>query len=247
MRSIDVLEPPHGPAALVVSCEHGGNAVPATHEHLFEGAAQLLDTHRGWDPGSLELARRIAARFDVPLYASTTTRLLVDLNRSIGHPQLFSAMTRALPAAERDAILDTHYRPHRAQVEAAVAALIAGGRRVIHVASHSFTPVLDGVERAVDIGLLYDPRRPAEAVFAAGWLHSLDRRSPGLRLRRNQPYRGRSDGLTSLLRTRDPDPVYAGIELEVNQRFFDEGGTHWLELQGKLVDALAVTLERTAC
>ena len=109
------------------------------------------------------LHARIAARFDAPLHASTTTRLLVDLNRSIGHRQLFSGITRPLPASEREAILEAHYRPHREAIEGAVDVGVAAGKPVVHVASHSFTPILDGVEREVDIGWLYDPRRPAEA------------------------------------------------------------------------------------
>jgi len=234
------------PVKLVVSCEHGGNRVPATHAHLFEGAGALLETHRGWDPGALELARRIATRFDAPLHCATTTRLLVDLNRSIGHRQLFSAITRPLPAADKEAILGAHYRPHRDAVEGAIGERVAARDRVVHVASHSFTPILDGIERDVDIGWLYDPRRPAEVEFVARWIHAFERRAPGLRLRRNQPYRGRSDGLASLLRSRHPDPAYVGIELEVNQRFFEEGGARWPELQGRLVDALAVTLDRAA-
>ena len=234
---------PSSPLALVVSCEHGGNDVPATHAHLFDGADALLATHRGWDPGALELARRIATRFDAPLHAATTTRLLVDLNRSVGHRQLFSGITRPLPPAEREAILASHYRPHRDAVEGAIGMRIAAGDHVVHVASHSFTPVLDGIERDVDIGWLYDPRRPAEAAVTTRWMHSLARRAPGLRLRRNQPYRGRSDGLASLLRTRHADPAYAGIELEVNQRFFEDGGPRWPELQGRLVDSLAAALD----
>jgi len=228
---------------LVVSCEHGGNRVPAAFEYLFEGADALLATHRGWDPGALELARRIATRFDAPLHASTTTRLLVDLNRSIGHRQLFSGITRSLPAAEREAILKAHYRPHREAIEGEVDARVAAGEQVVHVASHSFTPILDGIERDVDIGWLYDSRRPAEAAFAARWMHAFGRRVPGLRLRRNQPYRGRSDGLASLLRSRHADAAYAGIELEVNQRFFEAGGPSWPELQGRLVDSLAAALD----
>jgi hypothetical protein len=78
---------------------------------------------------------------------------------------------------------------------------------------------------------------------AARWMHSFGRRAPGLRLRRNQPYRGRSDGLASLLRSRHPDAAYAGIELEVNQQFFEDGGPRWPELQGRLVDSLAAALD----
>jgi hypothetical protein len=74
-------------------------------------------------------------------------------------------------------------------------------------------------------------------------MHAFGRRVPGLRLRRNQPYRGRSDGLASLLRSRHADTAYAGIELEVNQRFCEAGGPSWPELQGRLVDSLAAALD----
>ena len=42
---------------------------------------------------------RWPAPSSAPLVTSTISRLLVDLNRSIGHPQLFSAATRGAPAA----------------------------------------------------------------------------------------------------------------------------------------------------
>ena len=106
---------------LVVTCEHGGRDVPAGWTALFSGFEALLETHRGWDPGALALGQQMAARFGVPLHAATTTRLLVDLNRSIGHRQLFSEVTRALSPARRKDIVARHYRPYRDAVEAAIA------------------------------------------------------------------------------------------------------------------------------
>jgi len=41
-------------------------------------------------------------------------------------------------------------------------------------------------------------------------------RVPGLRVRRNYPYRGAADGLTTHLR-RQLGPRYLGVELEINQ------------------------------
>ncbi|MBC7781994.1 MAG: N-formylglutamate amidohydrolase [Proteobacteria bacterium] len=227
---------------LVVTCEHGGREVPAAYADLFSGREALLDSHRGWDPGALELAAQMAEALGVALYAGTTTRLLVELNRSLGHRQLFSEVTRPLPAALRQEIIAQHYRPHRDRVEGDVGRQVAAGRRVIHVASHSFTPNLDGVERRADIGWLYDPLRPGEGAFARAWMRHFAQRDPALRLRRNYPYRGRSDGLTSLLRKRFPDDAYVGIELEVNQRFVAAGGAPWIRLRADLVDSLALTL-----
>jgi hypothetical protein len=67
------------------------------------------------------------------------------------------------------------------------------------------------------------------------------RRAPQLRLRRNYPYRGRSDGLTALLRRRHPDDAYAGIELEVNQAIVAAGGAPWRALRTMLIEALSET------
>lgn len=232
----------HGPS-LVFSCEHGGHRVPAAHTTLFAGAAAVLASHRGWDPGALVLARQFAAAFAAPLFAATTTRLLVDLNRSPGHRQLFSEFTRGLPRRARDELMARHYRPHRDAVEAAVAQHLAAHGRVLHIASHSFTPVWHGVLRPVDVAWLYDPRRAAEARFAARWMAALAVRAPELRLRRNHPYQGRCDGLASLLRTRAGDGRYLGIELEVNQRFAAQGGAVWKRLRADLVASLAEALK----
>ena len=98
---------------LVVTCEHAGNVVPERYRPLFVGYEHLLPTHRGWDPGALTLAREMAARFHAPLYYEETTRLLVDLNRSVGNPGLHSEATRHLSLRERREILDVYYHPHR--------------------------------------------------------------------------------------------------------------------------------------
>jgi predicted N-formylglutamate amidohydrolase len=227
---------------LVVSCEHGGGEVPPAYAGLFRGHEALLATHRGWDPGALELAREMADALDAPLHAATTTRLLVDLNRSIGHRQLYSELTRSLSPARRHSIVREHYRPHRDAVEAHIGQLIAAGHRVVHVASHSFTPVLNGVVRRADVAWLYDPRRSGEAQLAARWLGEFASHAPGLRLRRNYPYQGRGDGLTALLRRRHGDAEYVGIELEVNQRFVAEGGRPWQELRIGLIESLGAAL-----
>ncbi len=210
---------------------------------MFRGHEALLDSHRGWDAGALELARQMAAAFNAPLHAATTTRLLIDLNRSIGHHQLFSEITRGLDRAQRDTIVRDYYRPHRDAVEAQVTRLIGTGRRVIHVACHSFTPTLDGVERRADAAWLYDPRRAGEQQLAGRWLKAVAALAPGLRLRRNYPYQGRADGLTARLRANHGDADYVGIELEVNQRFVADGARPWGELRAALIASLGVVLE----
>lgn len=200
---------------MIITCEHASRRVPASCRALFAGRPELLTSHRGHDSGSLALARQLAGMLDAPLFTGRWTRLLVDLNRSVGHPRLFSEVTRALPRPEQLGIIEKYYRPYRETVERAVARAIRHAR-VLHLSVHSFTPIMNNEVRNADIGLLYDPKRPMERRFAQHWKRGLVSEL-AWRVRCNYPYRGTADGFTTYLRTRFPDPVYAGIELELNQ------------------------------
>ena len=97
--------------------------------------------------------------------------------------------------------------------------------------------------RSADIGLLYDPGRAGEVAFASAWLEALKAADPSLRLRRNYPYLGKSDGVTMSLRRKHPPDRYLGIELEVNQRYVEAGGPEWPKIRRTLVETLGVALQ----
>jgi predicted N-formylglutamate amidohydrolase len=220
---------------LLLTCEHGGNTIPRAYAPLFRGAARVLASHRGWDPGALQLARRLARELQRPLLAVTTSRLFVEANRAPTNPRIWSRFTKDLPRAERQRILERFWRPHRRQVERAAAAAAARGR-VVHVAVHSFTPELDGEVRNADVGFLYDSARKREAALCRQWAAILQRLDPALRLRHNYPYRGDSDGLTTWLRKRHPESRYLGVELEINQALI--GGPGWRRFQADIAHSL---------
>jgi predicted N-formylglutamate amidohydrolase len=220
---------------ILLTCEHGGNEVPEAYARLFRGTRRLLASHRGFDPGALELARLFAGRLRAPLVFATTTRLLVDLNRSPGHRRLFSEITRPLDTASKETILAQHYFPYRQQVEAIAGEAVRHRDRVLHLSVHSFTPELDGEVRNADIGLLYDPARPLEQAFCRRWRLALQAIRPDLRVRRNYPYRGAADGLVTSLRRRFGPKQYVGVELEVNQRWPLGAEKDWPGLQNDLL------------
>jgi predicted N-formylglutamate amidohydrolase len=227
----------------VISCEHGGNRIPEKYRRFFSGHETLLASHRGWDPGALPLAREIAQLLGVPLHASTVSRLMVELNRSPHHRSLFSSLAREIPPEVRETILQEYYWPYRKAVWARIAEETGKGRCVLHLAIHTFTPVLDGRVREMEMGILYDPARQGERAFSQAWRTALRARVPekssGIRIRFNQPYRGRSDGLPTWLRKGFPDQSYLGIEVEVNQGLIQVGRAPW----GALKRAILTSLE----
>ncbi len=226
---------------LIITCEHGGNTIPRPYRALFIGHEALLASHRGYDLGALGCARKLAARLDASLYSATTSRLLADLNRTPGHPRLFSKITRGLDPAARQDILAKYHAPHWQRVRAAVKEQLDAGQWVVHIACHSFTPVLDGRVRDMDVGLLYDPRRAAERRFCDVWKEGLVARAPHLRVRRNAPYKGVSDGLATHLRSLFPKH-YLGVELELNQRDCIENRSRWRALCAAVIESLAEVL-----
>ncbi len=230
---------------VLITCEHGGNSIPREYRGLFRGFERVLASHRGYDPGALQLARDMAAAFGAPLVASTVSRLLVELNRSPGHPALLSERTRSLDAEGRRRLMARYYDPYRRDVQGRIADAVAKGSRVLHVSCHSFTPELAGVVRNADVGLLYDPRRSSERTLSVRWSGLLRQRIEPLRVRRNYPYRGYADGLTTFLRRQFADRAYAGIEIEVNQRHALAGGPAWRTLRRQVIESLADLLQTT--
>lgn len=231
--------------ALVITCEHGGSRVPQPYREFFDNCGPLLQSHRGFDPGALVMARALAGHFDAPLLFSTVSRLVVDLNRSIGHRNLHMEAIRGLPAAIRQEILERYYQPYRTQAEGLVAQGIARRGRVIHLSCHSFTNNFDGVVRDADIGLLYDPARQGESALCANWKSELKVSAPDLVVRRNFPYEGRNDGLTSTLRRTFPSEVYLGIELELNQKHLLLPTRQWTDLRESVISSLQTVLSGT--
>jgi len=228
---------------IVVTCEHGGNRIPAEYAGLFRGWRAVLATHRGFDAGALVMAREFASALHAPLVTSTVSRLLVDLNRSLSNRHAWSDATRPLPDPDHQRIAQRHYAPYRERVTAIVTAAVTAGHRVLHISSHSFTPVLDGQVRTADVGLLYDPARRGEAALASRWKAAFAEQAPGLRVRRNYPYAGRNDGLTSFLRRRFPPARYVGVEIEVNQAIVLGDAKRWRELRRAVIATFQAALQ----
>lgn len=205
------------PTAVLVTCEHAGNEVPPAYAPWFADAGGALASHRGWDIGSLGYGMRLASRLSAPLIHTTVTRLLIEPNRSPDHPGLYSEFSRDRAPELRRAVFQAFYAPHRRSVESIIGALVQRGDRVLHLGAHSFTDVLDGNRRDMDIGLLFDPGRASEAAVCRAWGASLGLRAPDRVTRFNEPYLGTDDGLTTHLRTVFSADRYAGVEIEIRQ------------------------------
>lgn len=207
---------------VLVSCEHASNRLPSP----LRLDPALLELHIAWDPGARQIARRLATRFAAPLWEGEVSRLVVDLNRTLGNRVLMRKVSdghdipfnRALTAEQRQQRIDRFYAPYRRGVEKQVREIIRRRGRCVHLCVHTFTPVLAGKRRGNDIGLLHDPNWGLERRVCAdvrAWLQRHTDRVVWF----NRPYSGTADGILPAMRAMLQPEHYVGLEIEVNQRF----------------------------
>jgi predicted N-formylglutamate amidohydrolase len=202
---------------IVLTCEHGGNKVPEHMQHLFSSNKQILHTHKGLDLGALDLFNQLKPLADFSI-SSTTSRLLIELNRSLHHKNLFSEFSKTLSTSEKKELINFYYLVYRNKVENSVRNYIKERNEVLHISVHSFTPILNSIERNCDIGVLYDSSNTNEKEFSRQFRKKVLEQNRHLNVRYNYPYLGKMDGFTTYLRKQFPCN-YVGIEIEINQKY----------------------------
>ncbi len=201
---------------LVITCEHGGNHIPKIFEPYLRIPSEILNSHLGYDLGALDFSKLLyqylKPNFNLFYLTNEQTRLLIDYNRSLNHPHLFSKYSKSLPPEHKKILLD-NYHDFRTKVMNYVKKSIDSHHQVIHLSIHSFTPIWKGKERKTEIGILFDPKKNEELQLAL-----IFRKNIPFLCHFNLPYRGISDGHTQSLRNLF-SKKYLGIEIEINQKF----------------------------
>jgi predicted N-formylglutamate amidohydrolase len=216
---------------LILTCEHASNKLPAAFKKAVP--AEVLETHRAYDIGACAVFSKLV-KFAKPEFhcEGKFSRLFVDLNRTITNKSAFSDYYKQFEArdkataAKMKAQAVAYWTEYREKIEKFMANSLSSPKRatksapaIVHLGIHSFTPELNGKVRNTDIGILYDPSRPAECKLAQVIKAEIKRLHPEMKVRFNYPYKGTSDGLTTTLRKKF-GPRYAGLEIEINQKFF---------------------------
>lgn len=152
---------------LLLACDHAGNAVPRALADLGLPRTQL-SRHIGWDPGGLDVGRRLSELLDAPLVASTYSRLVIDCNRwpagEGSTPQVSDGTpvpaNCALDEAAIKARADACFWPYHNAIDNALDRFAARGVMPALFVVHSFTPVMGGIQRPWQLGVLWrtDPR-----------------------------------------------------------------------------------------
>ena len=220
MRPVTLPGP--APARLLLTCEHASCAVPAEYRNLGLSAGQLAD-HIGWDVGAAALSQELSRQLAAPAVMSAASRLLVDCNRDPADPSLVLAESDGVRVpgnarvtrAERARRVELFHAPYHRAVERTIERELRRGRAPRLLSIHSFTPVMGGVERRLDVGVLFD-RHPGLARRLGAEIRRM-----GWRVRYNEPYSGLA-GLIYSARRHGHAGGIDYVELEINNALLRE-------------------------
>lgn len=221
---------PEGKSDVLLVCDHAGRRIPSSLNEL--GLTDVeRSSHIAWDIGAEAVTRQLADRMDATAVLQNYSRLVIDCNRPLQaedsiRPRSERGPIRANISIGQPAVLARQneiFTPYHDAIRALLDDRQRAGRPVLLISIHSFTPILDHVDRPWHIGLM--ARRNAEFAETLARLLRTDRR---LHVGMNEPY-AITDDLDYTLPTHGEqrDINHVGIEIRQNLIGEPEGQAGW--------------------
>jgi len=178
---------------VLLVCDHASRRFPAAVASLgLDEQGQRC--HLAWDIGAGAVTERIAAELQVTAVLAEYSRLVVDCNRNLMDPSAFLEFgdgriipgNRGLSQQAKDVRASEIFWPYHHAIDVEIRRLATAERAPAFYSVHSFTPILDGVKRDCEIGVMWDADRPTAEIVIDGF------RRHGYNVGDNEPYSGKA-------------------------------------------------------
>lgn len=236
--SFSVLRP-RALGSLLLVCDHASNRVPEAYANL--GLPQMqLDRHIGWDIGAAEVTRHLSNQFRATAILSGISRLVIDCNRPIGHPESIPTESdgvtvpanRAVTDHDAKARAEAWFHPYHRAIETHLARIERRHPVAVLISIHSFTPVMDGKARPWAIGVLWDE----DARIASAAIHAL--RKLGHTVGDNEPYSGRGGAFTVDVHAAHHGRPHVAFEIRQDLLADAAGSRYWARQLGAVLEPI---------
>lgn len=226
---------------IVLLADHARRDLPEEYGSLGLPSAEF-ERHIAYDIGVETVTRELAALLGVPALIANFSRLLIDPNRGEDDPTLIRQLydgtvvpgNYPIAAEERERRLDRFYRPYHDAVGAMIASVAQASAKAPFIFSvHSFTPVMQSIERPWHVGILWDlddrVARPLIDMLAE---------DKTLIVGDNEPYDGALRGDTMFKHAIVNGFAHVLIEIRQDLISDQKGALAWAERLAPIVDAI---------
>ena len=184
---------PLSEAPVLLVCDHASCRFPQALGNMgLDPFARRC--HLAIDIGAGKLTETIAKSLGLTAVIAQYSRLVVDCNRQLMDPGAFLEYgdgilvpgNRNLSQADKDARANAIYWPYHNAIDRQIERLRAIGPKPAFISIHSFTPVLNGIAREVQMGVLWDKDSRLSDIFIEEF------RAAGFLTGDNEPYSGKA-------------------------------------------------------
>ena len=228
-----------GRTPLLLICDHASRGVPKALGNLGLDA-DVFERHIAYDIGTENIALGLSDLIDAPLVLGGFSRLVIDLNRPLEHPDSmveYIDSTRipgniGLTKMARLQRVKELFDPYHEAIKQEITRLSASGMPPIILSVHSFSPNYGMHPRPWDIGVLWN-RDPRIATPLIDILKTFN-----LKVGDNQPYSGKE--LAYTINKHGGARGLANCVIEINQgQLSDDGGIkNWISTMNEVLRIL---------
>lgn len=240
MEGFEISGIPSEGGVLIVA-DHASNHLP---DDIDLGISpEFLDDHIAYDPGTAPVARMMTEKSGYLAVLSTTSRLVVDLNRYPDEASVIPVRSdgveipgNQLSAEEREGRMARFFHPYHDRIDS----LIADMKPALVLSLHSFTPTLRSDPQLVrpwDIGILYNHYETASR-FA---LQFLEQEGP-LNIGDQLPYSGKQLNATMDRHCEIIGQPYFGAELRQDLIMDETGQRRFADILLRTCDKIRTAL-----
>lgn len=220
------------PSPLLLVCDHASRNVPPELD-LLGLAPDALNLHIAYDIGAESVTRNMSATLNLTAVLANYSRLVIDLNRPLGHPESIPMTSDTIPVPanqdlsekQKRARATSYFEPYHDTINETLAHIWNAGTPPALFSIHSFTPEFDGFKRPWEVGILWnrDPR------IALPLMERL--KAHGLSVGDNEPYSGR-DHLAYTIDMHGGAAGLANCAIEIRQDLItdEKGVQQWSEI-----------------
>ena len=224
---------------VLLACDHASRRIPASLGTLGLSGRDL-DDHIAWDIGAAQVVRILCRRLGCGAILGNYSRLVIDLNRSLGDSTVIPAISDGvlipgnlnLSARQRAERARELFTPYHDALRGAVASLTSANLRPVVIGIHSFTSRQHGLRRLWDVGVLWDadvrlPLPLMARLRSGGDIHVGD----------NAPYSGRHPADFTLDHHAESlGLAHAGIEIRQDLIADARGQARWGERLAQVLE-----------
>lgn len=226
-----------GASPFLLIGDHAGSMIPEALGDLGLGAADRA-RHIAIDIGVQGMGMAMASMLDAPFLHQIYSRLVIDCNRDPASDEAIPNLSDGTRIAGNIGISPTERSTRVAAIHASYHAALsrlidtrrAAGRDTILLSLHSFTPVMDGIARPWEAGVLHWKGRTGFSLALVAALQA----EAGLTIGDNEPYRMDDTDYTVPRHAFPNDLPYAEIEVRQDLIGDADGLTRWAR---RLADA----------